>query len=245
MTGRLAGLDIGFSATRASSGIAILADGHLRLGHHTATNARDALVCNARYDVLAIDGPCVPAGLDPASVRPVERLFSSGIFAKRCKPGLSHVSGTGRTFRACTTAAATELQASACRVVEAFPHAFLAVCLPNRVHAERPALRRGRTFDWLYDQWVRLALVDRLMADLGTDHPVLTEAFAIAVNHDRRAALVCLLTALCVARGRFTAVGEPATGWFHLPAADLWEEWAWQGQQQEAGRLPGVQVVHA
>jgi len=32
-------------------------------------------------------------------VRPVERLFSSGLFQNRCKPGMSHVRGTGTSLR--------------------------------------------------------------------------------------------------------------------------------------------------
>ncbi len=45
-------------------------------------------------------------------------------------------------------------------------------------------------------------------------------------NHDERAALVCLLTAACVARGRFTVVGEASGGYFFLPPWSLWKSWA-------------------
>ena len=40
---------------------------------------------------------------------------------------------------------------------------------------------------------------------------------ARVINHDYRAALVCDLTALCVAADDFVAVGDPDDGWIVLP----------------------------
>jgi hypothetical protein len=47
-------------------------------------------------------------------------------------------------------------------------------------------------------------------------------------NHDERAALVCLLTAAGVAEGKYTAVGNAATGYFFLPPWSMWQSWARQ-----------------
>jgi hypothetical protein len=45
-------------------------------------------------------------------------------------------------------------------------------------------------------------------------------------DHDVRAALVCLLTAAFAAIGSAVTVGGAIDGYFFLPPADLWEEWA-------------------
>jgi hypothetical protein len=44
-------------------------------------------------------------------------------------------------------------------------------------------------------------------------------------NHDDRAALICALTALCVAAGDFTAVGD-ADGWIVPPPRRFVQDWA-------------------
>lgn len=36
-------------------------------------------------------------------------------------------------------------------------------------------------------------------------------------DHELRAAIVCLLTALLVAKGHYLAVGDEVGGWFFLP----------------------------
>ena len=239
---RLAGLDIGFSQTARSSGVAIQREEALLLEHLDIASARALLLDHGRYDCLAIDGPWPPLDLELTAPRSVERLFCRGVFARRCKPGMSHIPGTGQAFRRATMSAATALAARADLIVEAFPNAFLAVGLPDRLLADRPVLRRGRKFDWLYDAWVESGLTQRLLAELGISHPTLVSRLSRTSNHDERAALICLLTALCVASGRFVKVGDPKTGWFFLPPEALWEDWARKGLDKEARRLPVIQV---
>jgi hypothetical protein len=60
------------------------------------------------------------------------------------------------------------------------------------------------------------------LAFQGEAEPIL-EQFLGTKNHDKRAALVCLLAACLVARGTFTAVGDGAGGWFFLPPWDVWQ----------------------
>jgi len=48
-------------------------------------------------------------------------------------------------------------------------------------------------------------------------------------DHERRAALVCLLTAAFVAQGTAKKVGEAEGGWFWLTPMDLWQECAKEG----------------
>ena len=95
----LLGFDVGFSEKKRSSGIAKLTSNQLVVGRATATwETRGPLVRNPRlYDVAAIDAPLVPEDFDDA--RDCEKLFIGGVFQRRCKPGLSHVQGTGRKLR--------------------------------------------------------------------------------------------------------------------------------------------------
>ena len=171
-------------------------------------------------------------------MRTVERLFASGPFQRRCKPGFSHVIGTGLRLREAAGRAADCLATVATpdetlapfprvrpeSIVEAFPNAFLGVCLDDRCYGAMPALRRGRKFDWLYDQWVRHELVTRL--PLPGDLEELPRRFAGTSDHEERAALICALTAVLTARGAFTAVGDKAGGWFFLPPWETWQCWA-------------------
>ncbi len=42
-------------------------------------------------------------------------------------------------------------------------------------------------------------------------------------DHEKRAAIICLLTAVCAAAGQAEAVGDMASGWIWLPPAVLWD----------------------
>ena len=52
-------------------------------------------------------------------------------------------------------------------------------------------------------------------------------------NHDDRAALICAVTALCVAADDFTAVGD-ADGWIVLPPRRFMRDWAWADLEANA-----------
>ena len=252
-TARLAGLDVGFSSTRPSSGVALLTDGYARVSHHRYTDASTELLRAAPFACVAIDGPLVPDGLSASASRLVEQALASGSFARRCKAAFSHVPGTGRLLREHAGAAADRLIAAApCAtrcpavraasgVVEAFPNAYLGVCLPDDVYAAQPPLRRGRKFDWLYDRWLaaeHAELLERVGSPSG-----LTAAMRATRNHDARAAWVCLWTAYGVLAGRFVALGEPDGGWITLPPLDCWADWAQDALAAALRRLPRLQLV--
>ena len=97
-------------------------------------------------------------------------LFTLGRFQRRCKPGLSHVPGTGRAFRQAGHESAwqpskissgRELLVKFPRVwgtrnlIEAFPNAFMGVLLPDGCFDRMPKLRRGQKFEWLYDECLK------------------------------------------------------------------------------------------
>lgn len=167
----------------------------------------------------------------------------------------SHVPGTGRLLREHAGAAADRLADAAPNptqwpavraapsIIEAFPNAYLGVCLLDRVYAAQPPLRRGRKFDWLYECWLapeHAGLFERLglPAQLST-------ALRVTRDHDERAALVCLMTAGGVLAGRFAALGEPVGGWIALPPLDCWASWAQDALTAAMHRLPGLRLVSA
>lgn len=45
-------------------------------------------------------------------------------------------------------------------------------------------------------------------------------------NHDDRAAVVCAITALCVAADEYSAVGDVEDGWIILPPGSFIQPWA-------------------
>jgi hypothetical protein len=55
------------------------------------------------------------------------------------------------------------------------------------------------------------------------------------MDHELRAALICLLTAALAAQGTAAIIGEPSGGWFWLPPWSLWQQWATQGLNKSGG----------
>ena len=97
----VAGLDIGFSRTRPSCGVATLVSGRVQLCCYMAGDAAcDPIIDAGPFHVVAIDGPITPkGGRDPWVRRAVESLFASGCFPQRlCEWRASHVPGTGKAI---------------------------------------------------------------------------------------------------------------------------------------------------
>jgi predicted nuclease with RNAse H fold len=254
---RLIGLDVGFSRSRPTSGIAYLGDEGLTVCHATANWAdrQRALGTIRDVDVTAIDAPLVPEG--HTRHREVERALSRGCFQRRCKPGASHVRGTGLELRRAGRDTAEQLASLTSErplvrdfprvwgkrnLVEAFPNAFLGVCIDDLAYRMMPKLRRGRKFDWLYDEWCRSGLFREVASFLGLDDGVLAQACKLNSHHEQRAALICLLTAASVARGKFVAVGEPDGGYIFLPPFAFWAGWAREEVERQRELIRGLQV---
>lgn len=234
---KLVGVDVGFSNRRRSNAIAIYDSKSLAV---TNTNAveRDALLSRLTdADIVAIDAPILPLESPDYLSRSCEAAFVRGAFQKRCKPGLSHIRGTGRELRAHGALAAAHSRTTnalaSCgfprvleaAVIEAFPNAFLGVVLADSVFGAR-AVARGGKFDWLYDRCIEQNMFNTLCDDARLG-PEVARAFIDERDHDRRSALVCLLTAAFAAIDRYVAVGDAAAGYFYLPPRRLWAEWAW------------------
>jgi hypothetical protein len=239
---QLLGLDVGFSAVKATSGVATLTGTTCAVGRATATVASRSKLWSriSMAAVVAVDAPLLPTS--DLCIRSAERLFARGQFQRRCKAGFSHIKGTGLELRRAGSESAMQLEyltsidplATAFplvlaprNLVEAFPNAFLGVCVSAEQYACMPTLRRGKKFDWLYGEWCQTGRFRLLVKELAS---VLPECFAsrceINPDHEERAALICLATAACVASGRYTAVGEPVGGYFFLPPWSTWADWA-------------------
>jgi hypothetical protein len=260
----LLGVDVGFSKTRETTGIACLDDDRLILARAgTPWEFRKAkLPCGFKPSVLAIDGPLLPQGSDALTRRQCEFIFVHKPFHNRCKPGLSHW-GIGLKLREAAMEASSRSQfgsllaqsttsqsAFVARTgpnVEAFPNAFLGVLASDSDLLAAPRLPRGRRFDWLYD---RVTATGKLEAKLS---PILglpsfvwrkAESLTSKEHHEERAALICLLTAALAAQNRATVIGDETGGWFWLPPRALWEQWAIRGLNDvvRAMALKGVHV---
>jgi hypothetical protein len=237
----LVGLDIGFSNRRRSNGIAVFRDGKLVRTDRLSVTERDAALRDLRdVDVVAIDAPLLPLGTRDTLPRECERVFSRGAFQKRCKPGMSHIRGTGQALREHGRSVVEQLvTANAFRpsqtpslrvwpdaaIVEAFPNAFLGVAVPAEEFITTRKIKRGGKFDWLYDRWVARGLFP-VAVDAAELPNEIASRCETETDHDIRAAFVCLLTAAFASIGSAVTVGGAIDGYFFLPPNELWDDWA-------------------
>ena len=228
---KLMGVDVGFSKTNETTGIACLDGDTLRVAcAGTEWEDRKTRILDGfRPTVIALDGPLVPKDAEPPVHRSCEFVFVHAPFNKRCKPGLSHF-GTGLELRRATATACAQFSRFVDRggqIVEAFPNAFLAVLLPEH-RFPAPKLKRGRRFSWLYDKALESGGLQSAFLNAELPDEV-WQRLRADTNRERRAALICLLTAAFAAKGTAAVIGEPTGGWFWLPPCSLWEPWANRG----------------
>ncbi len=241
--GAVIGIDVGCSAKRASSAICRL---EWDLSAIRWTIARFRAVEPERSDIIrtvaaqmriiaaAIDGP-LRSGLDEiGSYRTAERMLTRRLQPLIGKPGQSS-SPVGRLLNrhanSCATAlleyakiekATHQISIHDRAIVEAFPSAFLGLMLddPLALNAKRGD-RSDAYFLALVANGGFAALLGRFLR-----HRKIVHSISEVRNHDDRAAFVCALTALCIAAGQFTAVGD-ADGWIILPPRTMISAWGW------------------
>ncbi len=242
---KLMGVDVGFSETHETTGIACL-DGdklHLSKAGTSWESRKVRIPTDFEPDVIAVDGPLLPQGADELVRRRCELTFIRKPFWNRCKPALSHY-GFGLNFRRATGEAcaqfcqflagstpSTRTAFANCRglIVEAFPNAFLAVLLPDEEFQSAPKLKRGQRFDWLYERTVGSERVKSTLSQAVHLPDEIWRQLSSQTDHELRAALVCLLTAAFAAQGSAEKVGDVEGGWFWLPPFCLWQDWARDG----------------
>jgi len=239
------GVDVGFSKTRDTTGITCLDGDKLDLSRAgTSWESRKARIpTDFEPDVIAIDGPLLPQGVDELVRRRCELTFIRDPFRNRCKPGLSDFE-TGLMLRRATAETYAQFRQVATDstrstrmtvvsygglIVEAFPNAFLAVLLPDEEFLSSPKLRRGQRFDWLYERVfssdrVKSALLQAVHLPDGVWRQLSSQT-----DQELRAALVCLVTAAFAAQGNAEKIGDADGGWFWLPPFCLWQDWTRDG----------------
>ena len=245
MRGSVLGIDVGWSSRRKSSAACRLSwscrevSWEIRRFRATDTERECAIrqvAAGHALSAVAIDGPLKPGFDEIGRYRSAERLLSRGELPKRIgKPGQSS-SPNGRKLNEQANLSA-RLVKTLCRIeeavhsvridsqsiVEAFPTTFLGVMTECPETLNRPKARSDRYFVHLAEG----GQLARFIACLLPGRKLGAELSTIG-NHDDRAALVCALTALCVAIGDFTAVGDHCDGWIVLPPKRQFAEWAWK-----------------
>lgn len=236
----LLGVDVGFSARRKTTGLAWFSDSvvGVTVTGSSWSERKGDLPAGVRFKLAALDAPIVPTP-DASNRRGCEYIFYGGAFAHRCRPGLSH-HGRGLRLRQAGAQAAREFATilsmtplpygphvlAGLPIIEAFPNTFMGVLL-----AESSFLSWSKSLgvpksDWLYEQTVELGIMRKLLGRLTLNERSIADVFEQATNHDERAALICLLTAMFAAKGDVVIVGDDHGGWFWLPPIDLWASWA-------------------
>jgi hypothetical protein len=195
----------------------------------------------------AFDGP-LRAGFDVIGrYRTAERILTRRLGAKIGKPGQASAP-IGKKLNAAANHCANivlsqgrlspathDQRIDAECIVEAFPSAFLGVLLADPAAV---AARRADRSDTFYCHLTQDGTLANLLKTL-LPNRLLSVPLDSVTNHDDRAALICALTALCVAAGEFTAVGD-ADGWIVLPPRCFVREWAWQDLASNAeNEVPG------
>jgi hypothetical protein len=248
--GAVIGIDVGWSLKTRTSAICRLEWDQLtirwtiarfRAAEPERSQTIASVAGNAVIIAAALDGP-LRRGLDEIGhYRTAERMLSRGLNHLIGKPGQSS-SPVGKllnraanlcaeTLLGCATLgeATHEIAIHDRAIVEAFPSTFLGLMLadPSRLRSKRGD-RSDVYFLSLTADGRFAALLDRLLPGRRVPHP-----FGGIRNHDDRAAFACALTALCVAAGQFTAVGD-ADGWIILPPRAMIPEWGWSALRANA-----------
>lgn len=253
--GSVLGVDVGFSEVRRSSAVCRLDWDERRImwtiQRFRALPAEQAETIKGVAGGLsllaaAFDGP-LRTGFDIIGrYRTADRLLTRRLGAKIGKPGQANAPVGKRLNAAANACAQVVLRecligpaAHAVRidpkaVVEAFPTAFLGVMLRDPLLL--PTTRSDRSDVFFMD----LAASGGLHALMSSVLPGRTPVSSLeaVTNHDDRAALVCALTALCVAADDFTAVGD-ADGWMILPPHRFTRAWARADLEANAEGLAG------
>jgi hypothetical protein len=241
-TGAVLGIDVGCSALRRSSAVCRIAwnaagvtwdVARFRAIDSERTETIIAVAGDATLACAAFDGP-LRRGFDGIGrYRTAERMLTRRLARRIGKPG-SCSAPVGRLLNAhanaCTTTvlqhcdvapASHTVRIDDKAVVEAFPSSFLGLMIDNPSTVEA---RRHNRSDRFFLHWCERGIFDRLVGHLLPGRQLACDP-AKVTDHDERAALVCALTALCVAADDYTAVGDP-DGWIILPPHALLQPWA-------------------
>ena len=198
----------------------------------------------------------------------------SYVFKNRCQPASTADSGDLHCHATRLAMLVRKFQPKS-RIVEAFPNAFLAFLLADRSFPPLEEMDRAKS-DIYWEIAVAHPFLLALIEHLNPESPLnvtrtLTEHLATRrhsrlraliehlapgrylarpleniISHDHRAAFVCALTAMCAAKNKYVAVGDPKYGDFILPPIKAWGRGS-RGQTSWAEIVLGKKVdsVHS
>ncbi len=236
------GIDVGFSNEKQSSAVCRMDwDDHsvtwvikrFRADMADRQRAIEGVGRGIFVAAAAFDGP-LRRGFDRIGhYRIAERILTRRLWSQIGKPGQSSApvgkmlndaanACVDAVCRGCHIGPATHaIRIDDNAIVEAFPSSFLGLMIEDPT---KLSTRRGNRSD-VYFEHLR-DLLKRLIGHLLPGRDLASRIEEVA-NHDDRAALVCALTALCVAANDFTAVGDDNDGWIILPSRAFVQNWAW------------------
>lgn len=256
--GSVGGIDVGWSEKRASSAVARISWNATSIDvnvkrFRAIESERSATILEVLSGgalCVAIDGPLLTGFADGSTYRFAERVLTLGFQPYIGKPGQTS-SYNGRLLNWHATRCAMllanarlveraehEEKIHSLAIVEAFPTSFLGVLLrdPNGLKNKRKA-----SSDIFYGVLAETGTLEELVCSLLPARQ-LKFSFDEFRNHDDRAAIVCAITALCVAAGEYTAVGDD-DGWIILPPFRCIQPWAHERFKQNAGKLKAEGIV--
>ena len=242
-SGSVLGVDVGWSLKQRSSAACRLDwdrdSVRWTIRRFTANEAdrRDTLLATAGSQHLlavAFDGPLRgDLGLIN-SYRMAERRLSErtirdaiGKLAQSNTPGGRSLNGATNDCarvlveRAAIAEATHDHAVHRLALAEAFPNSFLGLMLDDPAPFKGG---RGKRSDRYFVALAEDGTLDRLLSHHLSGRTI-AQDFASVTNHDDRAALVCAITALGVARNDYVAVGD-ADGWIILPPPAFIADWA-------------------
>ena len=256
--GNVLGIDVGWSEKQRSSAVCRLSWEKDNITWKVCRfRANDDDRCKTIREVggsykllaVAIDGPLRRDFDLIKRYRSAERVLSRGELSKRIgKPGQSSSPNSIKLNRQANQAAkavkrlclrnashdeAIDEQA----VVEAFPTSFLGVMVrhPDRLSTGKRSDRYFANLDGYITPDRSLSqLIECLLGPKKWEKHI-----HLLTNHDDRAAFVCAITALCIACGEYTAVGDFEDGWIILPPKHAFSEWAWEAIRANQKREKG------
>ena len=254
--GSVIGVDVGFSPKRRSSAVCRLdwtaSRIDISVGRYRSIEPERTEVLSRMVDrpiiAAAFDGP-LRSDLEVIGMyRHAELMLTRRLQPFIGKPGQSSAP-TGKLLNhnanICAKividtgvlAAATHRRAiHGSAIAEAFPSSFLGLMImdPKGLQASR-----GNRSDSFYIHLAASGGLNRLLEYLLPSRELAVPFDAIK-NHDERAAVVCALTALCIAVGEYTAVGDH-NGWIILPPPSFIQQWAWKELSVNAQENEGLE----
>lgn len=240
------GIDVGYSQKKDTTSFCLLQWDSQKVEiktkdtssdlHKRERDLRSLLPKSSHLLAVAIDGPLTKDLKIANNYRAAEALLSCGVFQKRGKPGQTN-SGMGQNLHKHATILAgiimdrvkdgylsleksRHLEAiSEFAITEAFPNQFLAALIAEK-DLPRKLKNTDKWSDVYWEACVREKLLVGLMKFLLPGRTAIE--FEKFTHHEQRAAIVCALTALGVALGKWVGVGDPSDGDITLPSFHAW-----------------------